>query len=641
MLGFWIIAAAIAAITIAILGRPLITGGGRDAQAATDDYDVQVYRDQLNELDRDVARGVINEAEADRARVETSRRLLEADRRAQSARAPSKAPPLLTWAALALSAVVILAGGLGLYSVAGAPGTPDLPLVTRIEVAEIARASRPSQEALEADLPHWSGPPPEAPADYLEMVDKLRVALEGRPDDLEGQELLAQHEGALGNYRAAHQAMARVIALRADAAAADDYTKYADLLVLAAHGRVSPEAEAAIHQALEIAPRDGIALYYLGLMYGQNDRPDLAFPIWRDLLESSHVGEPWVEPIRGQIDQLAAMAGVDYTPPAAASAAPLTGPTLDDMEAAADMSDEDRGAMIQGMVDRLMERLADQGGTAQEWAQLIGALAIVGDTERARGIWGEAQTVFAEAPEARALIDETAENAGLGTPLAFDPDAEPAATPAPDAEPGADPGADPDPHGAEAVDRLMGRLATEGGTPAEWAQLIGALAVQGDTERARIIWGEAQSVFAAYPEAVAMIDGAAAQAGLSDPVGFAAPSGAQPGAAPAPEAQPEAQPEVVPETLAGPDADDVAAAAEMSDEDRATMIDGMVTRLSDELATNGGPPEKWVMLLNSLGQLGETDRARAVWTEAQKYFAQDAAGLATVRPAAEALGVAN
>jgi len=79
----------------------------------------------------------------------------------------------------------------------------------------------------------------------------------------------------------------------------------------------------------------------------------------------------------------------------------------------------------------------------------------------------------------------------------------------------------------------------------------------------------------------------------------------------------------------------------MSDEDRATMIDGMVTRLSDELATEGGPPEKWVMLLNSLGQLGETDRAAAVWAEAQKAFADDPDGLAAVRPAAVALGVAK
>ncbi len=523
MLGFWIIAGAAALITVAILGRALITGGDTGQTDSTAAHDVQVYRDQLAELDRDVARGVIGEAEAERARVETSRRLLEADRRARGESTTGTTPRGLTLGALAVAGLVIVGGGLGLYTVAGAPGTPDLPLATRIANAETARADRPNQAALEADLPHWAGPPPEAGADYIEMVERLRAATEGRPPDLEGQTLLAQHEAALGNFSAAHKAMAQVIELKGAEVAADDYTQYADLLVLAAHGRVSPEAETAIRLALEIDPNDGIALYYLGLMYGQNERPDRAFPIWRDLLERSRAGDPWVEPIRGQIGQLAAMAGVDYTPPALAAAGPA-GPSAEDMEALAQMSPEDRAEVIRGMVDQLMQRLATEGGTPQEWAQLIGALAIIGDTERARAIWGEARSVFAETPEVVAAIDETAESAGLSDPIGFD------------------------------------------GTDA-------------------------------------------------------------PGPADAPAGGP------------GPDADDIAAAAEMSPEDRAAMVAGMVDGLEDELLAEGGPPQKWIMLLNSLGQLGETARAASAWEQAQAYFAEDAAGLAQVRAAAAALGL--
>ncbi|MCB1327977.1 MAG: c-type cytochrome biogenesis protein CcmI, partial [Maritimibacter sp.] len=627
MLGFWIIAAATALATIAILGRALLGGGSTDA--GTDAYDVQVYRDQLSELDRDVARGVLNEAEAERARVETSRRLLEADRRAQAAEAPGTAPRGLSLAVLAVSGVVILAGGIGLYSIAGAPGTPDLPLATRIELAETARAQRATQAEIEAELPDWAGPPPGADAEYLDMVEQLRTAVATRPDEVEGQELLARHEGALGNFRAAHAAMARAIALKGDAATAEDYTAYAELLALAANGRVSPEAEAAIRQALELNPDDGIALYYLGLMYGQNDRPDRGFPIWRDLLERSTPDAPWVGPIRAQIGQLAAMAGVDYTPPAMAAAGPFAGPSQEDMEAAADMSPEDRAEMIRGMVDRLMNRLATEGGTAQEWAQLIGALAVVGDTERARMIWGEAQTVYAGNPDALALIDGSAANAGLESPLAVDAGAAPApgaapAAPATLAVPEAAPG-------AATIDQLMQRLASEGGPPEVWSELIAALAEAGDSARARAIWGEAQSAFAAHPDAVAQIDEAATAAGLSDPVGFSAPR-AVPTPAPAAPAAPAA-----PGALPGPDADDIAAAAEMSAEDRTAMIEGMVAGLADTLTTEGGPPERWVMLLNSLGQLGDTERAAEIWTAAQAYFADDAAALDQLRPVAEAL----
>ncbi len=582
MLGFWIITASAALATIAILGRALLSESGRAPDDAAA-FDMQVYRDQLTELDRDVARGVIDAAEAERARVETSRRLLEADRKARAASAAASPPPGLTRAALVLSALVVLGGSLGLYAKLGGllPGTnaggfalpevmPDLPLATRKADADSARAARPGQAEMEADLPHWAGPPPEASAEYLETIDRLRAAMAERPNELKGQKLLAQHEAALGNFAAAHRAMARVIAIKGEDAGADDFTQYADLLVLAAHGRVSPEAEAAIRQALKIDPADGIARYYLGLMYAQNDRPDLAFPIWRDLLEGSDAGGPWVEPVRGQIGTLAALAGADYTPPAPRQAPARSGPTLEDIEAAKDMTDAERGAMMADMTARLMERLATRGGTPQEWAQLIGALAVLGDTERARGIWGEAQAVFARRPDAVALIDKAAQDAGLAAPLAFDPQEAQANAPAPAPSPGDRPEDNSD---------------------------------------------------------------------NSSPVS-PAPDGAIPGTVP------EASSAAGPEGLPGPGgvmlSEPLAAmTAGLSGDERMMLLDSLASQFDDELATDGGPPEKWAMLLEALSALGETRKARVIWGEAQKYFANDPEGLAILRPTAEALGVAE
>ena len=60
------------------------------------------------------------------------------------------------------------------------------------------------------------------------------------------------------------------------------------------------------------------------------------------------------------------------------------------------MSQDDRQEMIRGMVDRLAERLGTEGGSPAEWARLIGALGVLGDTQRAAAIWAEAQTVFAD-----------------------------------------------------------------------------------------------------------------------------------------------------------------------------------------------------------------------------------------------------
>ena len=85
----------------------------------------------------------------------------------------------------------------------------------------------------------------------------------------------------------------------------------------------------------------------------------------------------------------------------------------DAVAAAQDMSDEDRNAMIQGMVDRLADRLATEGGTPEEWARLITALGVLGQTDRAKAIWTEAKAVFADQPAALDVLTAAALQAGL------------------------------------------------------------------------------------------------------------------------------------------------------------------------------------------------------------------------------------
>jgi cytochrome c-type biogenesis protein CcmH len=85
----------------------------------------------------------------------------------------------------------------------------------------------------------------------------------------------------------------------------------------------------------------------------------------------------------------------------------------------------------------------------------------------------------------------------------------------------------------------------------------------------------------------------------------------------------------------------MAAAQDMSEEDRAAMIGGMVSSLSERLANEGGPPEEWAQLIRALGVLGETERAAAIWGEAQEVFAASDAAISTIRSAARAAGVAE
>jgi cytochrome c-type biogenesis protein CcmH len=180
--------------------------------------------------------------------------------------------------------------------------------------------------------------------------------------------------------------------------------------VLAAGGYVSPEAEDALTKTLRLDPRNGTALYYSGLMFAQSGRPDMAFRLWRPLLEDSAPDAPWVEPVRQQIAQVAADAGVRYTPP---TIAPLAGPDAADIAAASDMTAQDRDNMVRGMVEQLSDRLASEGGTPQEWARLISALGVLGEEERASLIWAEAQEVFAGTPAALNTVRAAAVKTGI------------------------------------------------------------------------------------------------------------------------------------------------------------------------------------------------------------------------------------
>jgi cytochrome c-type biogenesis protein CcmH len=519
-MSFWIVSTLIALGLTAIIARVLLQTQTVSGDVSGAAHDMQVYRDQLRELERDVARGTLPESEAERARIEISRRLLEADRKAQASDAGQAAPRAATLSMVALVGALIIGGGYFTYYELGAnrigrPLYPDMGLKARIESAEALRSSRQSQEAAEVEAGPWTGPAPEVPADYLELIADLRAAVAAHPDDLEGHRLLSEHEAKLGNYVAAHKAKARVIALQGHDSEAYDYSEHAELMIRAAGGYVSPEAEEALTKALQLDPKHPVARYFVGLNFAQIGRPDLAFNTWRNLLEESRPGAPWVAPIRGQIMQLAALAGVDYTlpagslPPAAPpTTAPLAGgelgrPSAEDMAAAAEMSEEDRSAMIQGMVTQLSERLATHGGTAQEWAQLVGALGVLGEMERATAIWQEAQQVFAEVPDQLALIDAAAERAGLEAQMA--PVEQPQASEAELAN-------------LRELDNratnLADTLATRGGTPEQWAELIGLYTEMGEVNRARSTWQQAQTVFPALSQGRGIVLKAAQDAGL-------------------------------------------------------------------------------------------------------------------------------
>ncbi|WP_299659738.1 c-type cytochrome biogenesis protein CcmI [uncultured Ruegeria sp.] len=407
-MSFWVLIFLIALLIAVFLGYTMLRGRRVDGPSAA--YDLRVYREQLAGVDRDLARGVIGKADADRVRTEISRRILAADTQMRGEGESVGPSRTVTIAAFVAMAAVLIGGALAMYRQLGAAGFPDMPLSARLEMAEELRINRPSQtEAEDIATPIQT---PLLEESYKTLLDRLRETVAERPNDLQGQTLLAQHETNAGNFKAGYEAQTQVIALSGDNAPAHAYSNQAEMMILAAGGYVSPEAEEALRNALERDPKLGPARYYWGQMLAQTGRPDLAYRVWVDTLRDAPAGAPWADAIRSQIDDLAFRAGVFNAPDIAATPA-APGPSQDDMNAAAELSAEERQEMIRGMVDRLSDRLATEGGSPDEWARLIAALGVLGEAEKAISIRDEAVTVFAGNNEALQMIDAAALQAGI------------------------------------------------------------------------------------------------------------------------------------------------------------------------------------------------------------------------------------
>lgn len=406
---FWILSIALC-LGIASLILTAMRRASRALNAQTPDSDVElsVYKEQLREVEAETAAGRLEASESARLRTEIGRRVLALDARAQSTHVVQGPGFWVTF----LGLVMVFALGAGLYIQMGAYGYSDRPLAARLDAAQTALTDRLSQQVAEAQT---RADMPTIDAELQALLDELRQAMKDNPDRVEGWSLLARNEARIGNFSAAWRAQDQLIALKAGAASAQDYAILADMLIQAAGGYVSPQAQAALGQALTADRTNSIARYYTGLMMAQIGRPDVALGYWDVLLREGPESAPWISLIRAQINTLSWQAGQpNYTPPTSAPAvSPAPGPSAEDIEAASDLTPQERMGLIQSMVEGLSERLAEEGGPVEDWARLITSLSVLGEKARAGAILTEAKTHFGLDEGAMALLAQAAQQAGL------------------------------------------------------------------------------------------------------------------------------------------------------------------------------------------------------------------------------------
>jgi cytochrome c-type biogenesis protein CcmH len=364
VIGLAVVFAGLAVLALAVVVVPLLRT--RPAPPGRGRYDAAVYRDQLAELDRDRARGLIGEAEAGVARLEIERRLLGAEAAAPAAGPPRRHP------ALAVALALLVAGGAaGLYLRLGAPGVADTEFALRV-------AARGAPGGAEANHP-----------DMAKMASALAEKLRANPDNREGWQLYARTLATMGNWAGAAEAWHRLIAL--GDAPPDAYAALGEMLVLEARGTVTPAAREAFGGALRAEPGNQIARFYLALADAEAGRGRQAIDAWVKLAGETSDGEMRAE-IARRIAETARLSGLaapalpagpaeEARAEAARPAAP--GPDQDQLAAAANMPAADRDTMVRGMVDQLAAKLAANPGDADGWMRLGRAYAVLAEHDKA------------------------------------------------------------------------------------------------------------------------------------------------------------------------------------------------------------------------------------------------------------------
>jgi cytochrome c-type biogenesis protein CcmH len=353
-----------------------------------------IYRDQLDEIGRDVQRGVVAAADAEAARTEIARRLIRADAAPAADVAPQER--LRRFATVAIVAMPILA--LIFYLAVGSPTLPDQPLAAR--------------------------PDAEAQREVLALVKKVETHLAAEPDDGQGWEVLAPVYRRLGRTADAVNAYTHAIDLLGPTAEREG--DLGEAIVAANNGAVTPEAHAAFERAHQLSPDDPRPRFYIALALTQAGRTDEARAAWQALLANAPADQPWVQVAERALAQLggplanlpqdnSANLGPGSSPPSASAAPVVPGPSAADVAAASQMAPADRQAMIEGMVATLAERLKSAPDDPDGWARLIRSYVVLGRKADAETALGDARTALAGDSAKLAPVEAVAAEFQLGT----------------------------------------------------------------------------------------------------------------------------------------------------------------------------------------------------------------------------------
>ena len=332
-----------------------------------------VYKDQLAEIDRDVAAGLIGMPEVEATRVEIGRRLLAAVDGDSEALSQTDSSRHRVSVVLATVLVAMPLCAAAVYSSIGSPWLDDLPMASRFRSAGAA----PARDVLSAQIEEYLAANPTVESSSTVSAPELM---------------------RLGRYAEAIRAYRTSIEVSGDSA--ERLSDLGEAIARAAGGAVTTEARAEFERAVAQNADDPKAGYFLGLAAEQDGRTTDAASIWRGMLAKAATDAPWRPLLRSSLARVSGPVA-----PALSSGV---------MAGARDMSEDQRSMMVRSMVDRLATRLKRNGDDVEGWVRLVQAYLVLGDLDKAANARSAArQAVGSDANRLLQLND------GL-KPLGFD-----------------------------------------------------------------------------------------------------------------------------------------------------------------------------------------------------------------------------
>ncbi|MEM5502378.1 c-type cytochrome biogenesis protein CcmI [Ahrensia kielensis] len=387
---FWILITVLTLTVLILAFWPAFSqanqGDNVDNQVADFEHDIAVYKDQLTELDAELASGVFSKDDAKQARVEIVRRLLAAEDKLGSKKIDTHMRREHVFGNRILGAVaIIFIPGLSLlmYTSLGSPTIKAQPLAARLEMIKKAEAESTKENK-----------------QLIQLVERAEKHLAENPEDGRGWDVLAPVYFRLGQGAKAADAYRNAIRLLGESA--PRLAGLGEVLSAQAGGAVTAEAEALFQKAVTLEPSNGRALYYIGLRNAQAGRPDDAARQWNLIVNNENIDGNWRVVAAQSMARLAGQKAID-----------LPGPDKQAVEDAEQMNEVDRQEMIAGMVEQLDSRLENNVGTVEEWQRLIRARMVLNQRDEAVAAVKRAIAAFADEPQKQLQIQSFAKDIGL------------------------------------------------------------------------------------------------------------------------------------------------------------------------------------------------------------------------------------